>query len=348
MIIDNHVHIHGNGTAPEIIAYMEQFRKLYNIEHINLQSIPMVGEVKRLQNLKILMIKDMMYPYAFAGFGLYQGEGHKDYLTQLTEGLAQGFDSVKMLEAKPDKRKELGKPIYDESFDPFYSEIEEKGLYLLMHSGDPRKSWDRSKCSQWVIDHGRCYDGEGFLSAEEHYAEVERVLEKHPNLKIALAHFYFMEDDLTAAAEFLDRHPNAMLDLTPGEHYEVFSKKVPEAREFFIKYADRLIFGTDVNDTILSDTKGYHSRLYGMAIGMINGDPIPDFREGGYKSLILPEEVANKILYENSKKLLGENPKPVNKTAVIREISEIEKEISSLSEDEKTAFAEIKAYFMGR
>ena len=348
MIIDNHVHIHGNGTAPEIIAYMEQFTKLYNIEHINLQSIPMVGEVKRLQNLKILMIKDMMYPYAFAGFGLNQGKGHKDYLTQLTEGMAQGFDSVKMLEAKPDTRKELGKPIYDESFDPFYSEIEEKGLYLLMHSGDPRNSWDRSKCSQWVIDHGRCYDGEGFLSAEEHYAEVERVLEKHPNLKIALAHFYFLDEDLPRAAEFLDKHPNAMFDLTPGGHYETFSKDPETAREFFIKYADRLIFGTDVNDTILTDTKGYHSRLYGMAIGMINGDPIPDFREGGYRSLNLPDEVANKILYENSKKLLGENPKPVNRDAVIREISEIEKEIASLSEYEKAAFAEIKVYFMGR
>ena len=348
MIIDNHVHIHGNGTVPEIIAYMEQFTKLYNIEHINLQSIPMVGEVKRLQNLKILMIKDMMYPYVFAGFGLYQGKGHKDYLTQLTEGLAQGFDSVKMLEAKPDTRKELGKPIYDESFDPFDSEIEEKGLYLLMHSGDPRNSWDRSKCSQWVIDHGRCYDGEGFLSAEEHYAEVERVLEKHPKLKIALAHFYFLDEDLPRAAEFLDKHPNAMFDLTPGGHYETFSKDPETAREFFIKYADRLIFGTDVNDTILTDTKGYHSRLYGMAIGMINGDPIPDFREGGYRSLNLPDEVANKILYENSKKLLGENPKPVNRDAVIREISEIEKEIASLSEYEKAAFAEIKAYFMGR
>ena len=348
MIIDNHVHIHGNGTAPEIIAYMEQFRKLYDIEHINLQSIPMVGEVKRLQNLKILMIKDMMYPYAFAGFGLYQGKGHKDYLTQLTEGMAQGFDSVKMLEAKPDTRKELGKPIYDESFDPFYSEIEEKGLYLLMHSGDPRNSWDRSKCSQWVIDHGRCYDGEGFLSAEEHYAEVDRVLEKHPKLKIALAHFYFLDEDLPRAAEFLDKHPNAMFDLTPGGHYETFSKDPETAREFFIKYADRLIFGTDVNDTILTDTKGYHSRLYGMAIGMINGDPIPDFREGGYRSLNLPDEVANKILYENSKKLLGENPKPVNRDAVIREISEIEKENASLSEYEKAAFAEIKVYFMGR
>ena len=348
MIIDNHVHIHGNGTAPEIIAYMEQFTKLYNIEHINLQSIPMVGEVKRLQNLKILMIKDMMYPYAFAGFGLYQGKGHKDYLTQLTEGMAQGFDSVKMLEAKPDTRKELGKPIYDESFDPFYSEIEEKGLYLLMHSGDPRNSWDRSKCSQWVIDHGRCYDGEGFLSAEEHYAEVDRVLEKHPKLKIALAHFYFLDEDLPRAAEFLDKHPNAMFDLTPGGHYETFSKDPETAREFFLNYADRLIFGTDVNDTILTDTKGYHSRLYGMAIGMINGDPIPDFREGGYRSLNLPDEVANKILYENSKKLLGEKPKPVYRDAVIREISEIEKEIASLSEYEKAAFAEIKVYFMGR
>ena len=347
MIRDSHVHIHEKGTAPEIIAYMEKLRKAFDVERITVQSIPMAGSVRRLQNLKVLMLKDMMYPYAFAGFGLWQGEGHDDYLTQLTEGLEQGFDSVKMLEAKPDKRKELGKPIYDESFDPFYSEIEKRGLYLLMHSGDPRKSWDRSKCSQWVIDHGRCYDGEGFLTADEHYEEVEKVLEKHPNLKIALAHFYFMEDDLPAAAAFLDKHPNAMLDLTPGEHYEAFSKKVPEAREFFIKYADRLIFGTDVNDSLLWDTKEYHACLYSMAVGMVNGDPIRPFREGGYNSLNLPKDIANKILYENHKKLMGENPKPVNKEAVIKEILKIEKEIEALNDDEKATFKEIKTYFMG-
>ncbi len=345
MIRDNHVHIHEKGTAPEIVSYMEKFKKPFGIEHITIQSIPMSGSVRRLQNLKILMIKDMMYPYAFAGFGLWQGEGHKDYLTQLTEGLCQGFDSVKMLEAKPDKRKELGKPIYDESFDDFYSEIEKRGLYLLMHSGDPRSSWDRSKCSQWVIDHGRCYDGEGFLTADEHYAEVEKVLKKHPDLKIALAHFYFLEDDLPAAAEFLDKHPKAMLDLTPGGHYETFSKNTEEAREFFIKYADRLIFGTDVNDGILYDTKEYHACLYSMAIGMINGDPIRPFRQGGYNSLKLPGEVADKILYENHKKLMGEDPKPVNYDAVKKEIAEIEAEYTTLNEDEKAAFDEIKAYF---
>lgn len=348
MIRDNHVHVHEEGAAPEIVAYMEKHRRLFDIEHITLQSIPMTGAVKRLQNLKILMLKDMMYPYAFAGFGLWQGEGHKDYLTQLTEGLEQGFDSVKMLEAKPDQRKMLGKPIYDQTFDPFYSEIEKRGLLLLMHSGDPRKSWDRSQCSQWVIDHGRCYDGEGFLTADQHYEEVERVLEKHPSLKIALAHFYFMEDDLSAAAEFLDKHPNVMFDLTPGGHYEVFSKKVEEAGAFFKKYADRLLFGTDVNDGILHDTKEYHAGLYSMAIGMVNGDPIRPFRGGGYHSLQLPKDVANKILYENQKRLMGENPKPVNREAVMKEIFEIEKELENLNDAERTAFAEIKTYFAER
>lgn len=345
MIRDNHVHVHENGTAEEIIEYMGRFKDAHHIERISLQSIPMSGAVRRLQNLKILMLKDMLYPYVFAGFGLWQGEGHKDYLTQLTDGLEQGFDSVKMLEAKPDKRKVLGKPIYDESFDPFYSEIEKRGLLLLMHSGDPLSSWDRSKCSQWVIDHGRCYDGEGFLSAEEHYEEVERVLEKHPELKIALAHFYFLENDLPRAAAFLDRHDNAYIDLTPGMHFETFSKDPETARKFFIKYADRLIFGTDVNDTILTDTKGYHDRLYGMTVGMINGDPIPDFREGGYRSLELPSDVCEKIFRDNHIRLVGENPKPVNRDAVLREIACIGEEYNDLSPEDKAAFDEVRSYF---
>lgn len=347
MIRDFHYHIQFGELTKDIVPYFEKFRKMFDVEHINVQSIPMEGKLARLQNLKILMLKDLMYPYVFAGFGLYQGEGHKDYLTQLNEGLEQGFDNVKMLEAKPDKRKQLGKPIYDASFDPFYSAIEEKEIVLLMHSGDPSSSWDISTCDEWAIKHGRCYAGEGFLSEEEHYAEVDEVLKRHPKLKLALAHFYFLENDLDRAAEFLDKNPNVMLDLTPGRHFEAFSKNVEKAREFFTHYADRLIYGTDVNDGILTDKAAYHDRLYGMTIGMINGNPIPEFRQNGYCSLNLPDDIANKILYENHRRLFGDCPKRVNKQAVIKEILEIEKELDSLSDTDKRAFLEVKEFYCG-
>ena len=347
MIRDFHYHINHGEPTKDIIPYFEKFRKMFDIEHINVQSVPMSGDIPRLQNLKVLMLKDMMYPYVFAGFGLEQGEGHKDYLTQLNEGLEQGFDNVKMLEAKPDKRKELGKPIYDPSFDPFYSAIEEKELVLLMHSGDPLDSWDVTTCDKWALEHGRCYAGEGFLSAEEHYAEVDEVLRKHPRLKLVLAHFYFLENDLDRAAEFLDKNPNVMFDLTPGRHFEAFSKNVENAREFFIRYADRLIYGTDINDGILTDKAAYHDRLHGMTIGMINGDPIPEFRKNGYHSLKLPENVANKILYENHRRLLGDNPKRVNKQAVIKELLEIEKEFHTLGDADKKAYAEVREFYLG-
>ncbi len=352
MINDFHVHIHEDVSAKETEKYLTYFKNTIGIEHIVLQSVPTIGAVSRLQNLKILLLKDMMYPYAFAGFGLYHGDD-LDYLTQLLSGLEQGFDSVKILESKPDIRKEFGKPMDDPSLDAFYSCIEEKGLPLLMHVADPIKSWDRTTAGKWAIEHGRCYDAPGFCTKEELYGEVERMLEKHPKLKVVFAHFYFLDEELPRAAAFLDSHPNVKFDLTPGGHYECFSKDPTKAREFFIKYADRLVYGTDVNDTIIAD-KGptynpvgmYHEKLYRMTVGMVNGDPIPDFRGNEYHSLDLPKEVCEKIFNLNFKGLMGETPKPVNKEAVRREIQRLEPCVNELSEAEQKAFKEIKEYFL--
>lgn len=343
------MHADFNAAATDAVNYFNIFKEQFDIERIALQSVPIYcgGDLHRLQNLKILMIKDMMYPYAFAGMGLYSGEGHEPFEVQLENALAQGFDSVKMLEGKPDTRRDFGRPICDESLDPFYDMIEQKELMLLMHLADPFESWDKSTCDKWALEHGRCYDAPGFLKPEELYAEAEQIIIKHPNIKIVFAHFFFLAEYLDEAAAFLDKYPNVMFDLTPGKHYEIFSK--PEhnkkAQEFYIKYANRLIFGTDVNDSLTHTDGGYHKGLYGMAIGMVNGNPIPAFRNVDYVSLNLPDDVANKILYENHKKLLGDAPKRINKAAVLEEIARIEKEYDALCDADRQALLEVKEYF---
>ena len=349
MIRDFHCHADYNAPAKETVNCFEGYRHRFDLEHIQLQSIPQAtaSGLHRLQNLKVLMIKDMMYPYAFAGFGFYAGEGHEPFALQLEQALAQGFDSVKMLEGKPDTRKRFGIPICDPILDPYYDRIAKAGMPLLIHLGDPHESWDESKCDPWALAHGRCYAGKGFLSVEELYAESEALLQKHPDLRVIFAHFYFLAEDLDRAAAFLDRYPNACFDLTPGKHYEIFSR--PElwetARAFFLRYADRLIYGTDVNDGLNADTADYFGRLYGMTVGMLTGSEIPEFRQGGYRSLALPEDVCQKIMYDNHRFWVGETPKRVDRAAVLAELWRIEKELPHLSDDDCTAYEEVKAYF---
>ena len=60
-------------------------------------------------------------------------------------------------------------------------------------------------------------------------AEVERILEQHPRLKLILAHFCFLSGDLARAAAFLDRWPNVCYDITPGDEMYVRFSAAPAA-----------------------------------------------------------------------------------------------------------------------
>ena len=70
------------------------------------------------------------------------------------------------------------------------------------------------------------------------------------------AHFHFLSDFLDRAAALLDRYPNVNFDLAPGiEMLYNFTKRPAEARDFFLKYQDRLVYGTDFSTWRLSLTR---------------------------------------------------------------------------------------------
>jgi hypothetical protein len=79
------------------------------------------------------------------------------------------------------------------------------------------------------------------------YVEVENVLRRHPRLRVIFPHFFFLSGDLPRAVALFDRFPSVYLDLAPGvEMLYNLSKDPEKAREFFIAYSSRIIFGTDI------------------------------------------------------------------------------------------------------
>ena len=114
-----------------------------------------------------------------------------------------------------------------------------------------------------------------------------------PGSEIA-AHFGYHAHDLKRAAEVLDSIPNMYLDLS-AVLYD-FGRQPRAAREFFIRYQDRLLFGKDAYqpteypyywrvfetaDEYFDYYRDYHAfwKLYGMD---------------------LPDDVLRKIYYENA------------------------------------------------
>ena len=184
------------------------------------------------------------------------------------------------------------------------------------------------------MEHGRCYDAPGFLSSKDFYDDVNKILDKHPDLHLTLAHFYFLSDELEKADRFLAAHPNVCFDITPGkEMYSSFTANPTESKAFFRKYADRIFFGTDLNDT---DGFHYHCDLYHLVRDMLNGSEPFDLWNNHYIPMKLEKEVCDKIFYENHRALLGDVPKPIDRKAVSEELERLYKSYNLLDEKDKS------------
>ena len=168
---------------------------------------------------------------------------------QVDRLIALGADGIKMIETKPTERKVLDVPVDGKYFDGFFARAEATGFPLLWHVNDPEEFWDPAKVPEWARKAGWFYN-RSYVKKETLYAEVEHVLCRHPKLKVIFAHFYFLSADLRRAAVFLDAHPNVHLDLAPGwELFYNMSRDPAATRAFFVTYADRILYGTDIANT---------------------------------------------------------------------------------------------------
>jgi predicted TIM-barrel fold metal-dependent hydrolase len=245
-------------------------------------------------------------------------------LAQQVDRLAAlGADGIKMINGKPGNRKASGIALDSVIYDDYFARAEERGTAILWHVNDPEEFWNPDEAPEWAKGPGWLYD-DTFPTSESIYQECERALAKHPKLKVIFAHFYFLSDFLPRAAGLLDRYPNVYYDLAPGiEMLYNFTKRPEEAREFFIRYQDRIIFGTDFS------TSGLASRIW-VTRNFLETDELfhvptddrlfwPDHRTM-IRGIALPAEVLRKIYAGNFERIVSADPRPLNMAKVIEEL----------------------------
>ncbi len=270
--------------------------------------------------------------YLFAGLDYSAVAADVDHrwtysLAQQVDRLAaMGCDGIKMLNGKPDYRKQSGLALDSVIYDHYFARLEERGFPVLWHVNDPEEFWNPDLAPEWARAPGWLYD-QTFPSNESLYQECERVLEKHPKLKIIFAHFYFLSDDLPRAAALLDRYPNVHFDLAPGiEMLHNFSKRPEAAREFFLRYQDRIVFGTDFAPRFLL------SRIWVVRNFLETDEEFhvptddrlfwPDHRTM-IRGIALPQETLWKIYAENYRRLVSPAPRPLNRGLVLEELGRL-------------------------
>jgi predicted TIM-barrel fold metal-dependent hydrolase len=169
-----------------------------------------------------------------------------EFETQLDRLIDTGYDGLKLLCGKPNHRQSMSAPLDSEVLRPMLNKLEATGFPVLWHISDPPEFWSEQTVPPWAKKRGWWYPP-GTPSKAQIDAEFANVLSRYPKLRLIWPHFGFLADHLETAAEMLDRYPNLMFDLAPGiEMYHHFTSQHERAKAFFVKYSNRIIFGSDI------------------------------------------------------------------------------------------------------
>lgn len=327
-IADVHVHMHDYDE----MSGVKLFDQLYDsgVTEAAIMSLPKYSCLENLSALRWKLHPHKLKLRAFGG--LHQFDKFGDILpeVQAEKLLAMGFDGMKFLDMKPDFRKRVGKGLNDPYYDRMFDMLEERDVPVLLHVNDPEENWDPEKVSAGAKAAGWFYGDGTHLTKQEIYNEVFELLDKHPNLRVTLAHFYFLSNFREEAIRVMETYPNVSFDLTPGwEMYLGFSKDIEGWHDFFVKYQDRILFGTDSNTQ-----KRTNDELVGLVDSAITHDA-GEFTRHVYgrdiliRGLALDDTIVAKIRRGNFERFVGEM-KPTSDTILLAAAEEM---YASLRED---------------
>ena len=183
------------------------------------------------------------------------------------------------------------------------------GIPVFVHTGDPAEFFEPLdfENERWLemalFPNRRFNDRSRFPEFNELMEERDRMLERHPNTTWVLAHMSWYTQDLGRLGELFDRFPNVYAEV--GAVLYDLGRQPRFARDFFVKYQDRILFGKDsfqpdeypyywrvfeTEDEYFDYYRDYHAfwKLYGMG---------------------LPDDVLRKIYYENALRIIPDMPK---------------------------------------
>jgi len=339
--IDAHVHYALPLEPEELVAFLDG-------TGTDMANLVLVPHARKLSCTPEALWLKYRYPERFwvftgldaANYYLFPKNLGKHMVSYVKRMRRIGCDGVKLIEGRPLMRRILPFPDFDlPAWEPFWAYAEKTALPILWHVNDPQEYWDPDTTSDYHKARGDGY-GKEDIHYETQYAQVERVLERHPGLKIIFAHFFFLSGQLERLSSWLDRFPGMMVDVTPGsEMYRILSENHEDAQEFFEKYQNRIVYGTDIAArTIMAGHEVPFSReenlrrgelidkLFTPGLDQIHEPDgvylidVPPFRLRG---LSLSQAVIDKIYGGNFLRFVGGMPSPVDGRAVIRECARL-------------------------
>jgi predicted TIM-barrel fold metal-dependent hydrolase len=182
------------------------------------------------------------------------------------------------------------------------------GIPVFVHTADPDQFFQPLdfENERWLemalFESRRYFDRSRFPSFEELMAERDRMVAKHPNTTWVLAHLSWYGNDLAKLGAIFDAHPNVYAEA--GAILYDLGRQPRFARDFFIKYQDRILFG---KDSFQPDEYPYYWRVFETA------DEYFDYYRDYHAfwklyGMDLPDPVLKKLYYGNALTIVPRMP----------------------------------------
>jgi predicted TIM-barrel fold metal-dependent hydrolase len=197
--------------------------------------------------------------------------------------------------------------IDDPKLDPVWETCAKHGRPVVIHVADPaafftpldrfNERWHELNANpNWL------FYGPQFPKRQDLLDQLHRVIGRHPRTTFINTHFGNNAEDLGAVADKLDRYPNMVVDI--DARISELGRQPYATRRFFLKYQDRVLFGTDTPPK----REAYRTYYRFLETDDEYFDSSPSHHRQGFWNIygiFLPRDVLAKVYHENAERIFG-------------------------------------------
>ncbi|MEP4889440.1 MAG: amidohydrolase family protein [Aliiglaciecola sp.] len=212
--------------------------------------------------------------------------------------------------------------IDDKGLDPIFDHLTQLDVPVIGHQGEPHNCWlpieqmSVNNDKQYFAAHPQyhMYLHPEMPSYEAQMAARNNMLDKHPQMHFVGAHLASLEWSVDAMSKFLQRYPDATLDLAArmGQVQAQSVQDINKVRAFFIQYQDRILYATDLTHSPDAEAQVFKNSVHQKWLEdwrYLNTDTkftVPEV-DGTVTGLALPKSVIDKIYYHNARRVFSIN-----------------------------------------
>jgi predicted TIM-barrel fold metal-dependent hydrolase len=310
------IDIHSHQPAPIQLQQLETVVK--SMDPLNLQVLVNASGasgdrlVQSVAAIKNSPFKDRMVMFTNINFNNV-GPGYgKTAAAQLEQDVKNGAlgvgEIMKGFGLRSRKADGTRLKIDDPELDAIWQTCARLNIPVLIHTADPEEFFQPIdyKNERWLelaLYPDRRYPASQFPTFEQINTERDNLFRRHPKTTFIMAHLGWHANNLARVAKMFDEMPNVYGEL--GAVLYDLGRQPRTAREFMIKYQDRVLFG---KDSYQPDEFPYYWRVFET------GDEYFDYYRDYHAywklyGLDLPDQVLRKLYYQNALKLVPGIPR---------------------------------------